>query len=662
MIYLFHRIRDFVHSCAACALVAILMGSCLAQPTEDSPQQHRVYNSPFDVAFSPDGRELAVSDRTAGALVVIDVRLGKVVREVRLRGEVTGVVWSPDSSSVYVAEYTSRSVAEINRSGKIVRRLQVGSGPVGLALAPKRGLLLVGNSSSDTVSLMDLATGRQRVSVAVCREPYYLAVMPDERLAVVGNRLPAGDSSDPKVSAAVTLIDPKTGAKVTDIRLPPNSFNLCGVAISPDGGWAYVTHNVGRTALPTTLIEYGWINANAVSIIDLSAKKRFVTVLIDDRQQGAANPWGVALSANGMTGWVALSGTHQLMKLDLRRLHKSMKGQMPFIVAYQQSAGVEHEGSMANTASIYSDTAATAGDDASSVELMVSDLPPAYAQGVYLSGVASRINLAGNGPRGVAVSADGKTLAVAMYYSGRIILVDADKGEVVREIELGEQPAASQVRRGEMIFHDATYCYQRWLSCSTCHPDGRADGLNWDLLNDGIGNAKNTRSLLLAHRTPPVMLSGVRPNMESAAAAGFEFALFRRAKTEDLHAVQAWIRSMQPAVSPYRIGGELSERARLGKRIFESKEAGCVRCHPEPLFSGLGMYDVGTGAEADGGDSAFDTPTLVEIWRTAPYLHHGKATTLREVFTTFNRKDRHGKTSRLSESELGALIEYLKSL
>ena len=39
-----------------------------------------------------------------------------------------------------------------------------------------------------------------------------------------------------------------------------------------------------------------------------------------------------------------------------------------------------------------------------------------------------------------------------MYYSGRIILVDADKGEVVREIELGEQPAASQVRRGEMIF------------------------------------------------------------------------------------------------------------------------------------------------------------------------------------------------------------------
>jgi cytochrome c peroxidase len=150
--------------------------------------------------------------------------------------------------------------------------------------------------------------------------------------------------------------------------------------------------------------------------------------------------------------------------------------------------------------------------------------------------------------------------------------------------------------------------------------------------------------------------------MESAAAAGFEFALFRPAKAEDLHAVQAYIRSMRPAVSPHRIGGELSEKARLGKRIFQSKETGCARCHPEPLFTGLGMYDVGTGVEADGGDAAFDTPTLVEIWRTAPYLHHGKAATLREVFTTFNKNDRHGKTSRLSESELGALIEYLKSL
>jgi cytochrome c peroxidase len=100
----------------------------------------------------------------------------------------------------------------------------------------------------------------------------------------------------------------------------------------------------------------------------------------------------------------------------------------------------------------------------------------------------------------------------------------------------------------------------------------------------------------------------------------------------------------------------------MGKAVFENRSVGCARCHPGPLFTGLGMYDVGTGTGADGREASFDTPTLVEIWRTAPYLHDGKAPTLREVFTKFNKNDHHGKTSRLSESELDALIEYLKSL
>ena len=93
MIYLFHKMRDFVRPCATGALMAVLMGTCLAHGAENSPQQHAVYRSPFDVAFSPDGRELAVSDRTAHALVVIDARLGKVVRQVQLRCEPTDVVY-----------------------------------------------------------------------------------------------------------------------------------------------------------------------------------------------------------------------------------------------------------------------------------------------------------------------------------------------------------------------------------------------------------------------------------------------------------------------------------------------------------------------------------------------------------------------------------------
>ena len=70
---------------------------------------------------------------------------------------------------------------------------------------------------------------------------------------------------------------------------------------------------------------------------------------------------------------------------------------------------------------------------------------------------------------------------------------------------------------------------------------------------------------------------------------------------------------------------------------------------------------MGTRAESDE-PGRFDTPTLVELWRTAPYLHHGRAATLRQVLTTMNANDEHGKTSRLSGDDTDALIEYLKSL
>ena len=50
---------------------------------------------------------------------------------------------------------------------------------------------------------------------------------------------------------------------------------------------------------------------------------------------------------------------------------------------------------------------------------------------------------------------------------------------------------ASAEGRGNMYFHDATLGFQGWQSCASCHPnDARADGLNWDLLNDGLGNPK----------------------------------------------------------------------------------------------------------------------------------------------------------------------------
>ena len=61
-------------------------------------------------------------------------------------------------------------------------------------------------------------------------------------------------------------------------------------------------------------------------------------------------------------------------------------------------------------------------------------------------------------------------------------------------LSLGTVREPSLERKGEMLFNDAQLCFQGWQSCASCHPaDARADGLNWDLLNDGIGNPKNVK-------------------------------------------------------------------------------------------------------------------------------------------------------------------------
>ena len=106
--------------------------------------------------------------------------------------------------------------------------------------------------------------------------------------------------------------------------------------------------------------------------------------------------------------------------------------------------------------------------------------------------------------------------------------------------------------RGNMYFHDATLGFQGWQSCASCHPnDARSDGLNWDLLNDGLGNPKNTKSLLLSHYTPPCMVTGIRANAEIAVRSGIKYILFAVAPASVADDMDAYLRSLKPLPSPY---------------------------------------------------------------------------------------------------------------
>ncbi len=306
---------------------AIVLGVLLAEAKDALPAPYR---SPLDLRFSPNGQMIAVSDHTAGVVSIIDVAGAKVAREVALSGEPSGVAWAADGSKLYVAERNAGSVAEVDPAGgRVLRRFAVGLRPVGVAVAAKKQLLIVANTVTSDVSIVDLASGKEKARIKVPREPFFIAVTPDEGLAVVGNLLPAGNSADPQNSAAVSLINLATLKDVADVRLPGGSTSVRQIAVSPDGKWAYCVHTIGRTTLPTTQLERGWINTNAFSIIDLAGRSLCATLLLDRLSEGAADPWGLVVSRDGKTLWSSLAGVQQIARVDLGALQCALKGEGP---------------------------------------------------------------------------------------------------------------------------------------------------------------------------------------------------------------------------------------------------------------------------------------------------------------------------------------------
>ena len=577
------------------------------------------YRSPLEVAFAPDGTVLAVGDATAIAVHLIDPASREITAKVPLTGRPSGLAWSLDGKRLFAAESDAGGIAEIDRaSGEVTRRFTTGRYPQGLAIAANRNLLLACDYGNDQLIAIDPQTGKTVARIPVGRQPMHVAVSPDASLAVVSNLIPATAATAPDHATEISIVDLKTLKARIPVSLPTGSTNARGIAIDAKGAHAYLAHTLGRFHLPTTQLDRGWVNTNALSVIDLKTGKRIATVLLDRVMDGAADPWGVAIHPQGTKLYITLSGVHQLAIIDLVRLH-AMIGSEP--------------------------------------DAFTNDLAALHREKIML-----RIDLPAKGPRGIAISPEGHALAVAGYFSGNVIMLDSEVENPV-SISLGPQPEPDTVRRGEIAFHDANRCFQRWLSCATCHPDARSDGLNWDLLNDGIGNPKNTRTMLLSHATPPVMSLGVRDKMETAVRAGFIHIQFTQPEPGEVEAVIAYLKSLEPATSPHRQpDGSLTASAARGEAIFHRESTGCVKCHPAPLFTDLAMSDVGTSTPRDRGTSAYDTPSLVEVWRNPPYLHDGRAATMREVFTNHNADDAHGVTGTLTPAELDDLIEYLLSL
>ncbi|MCX6996762.1 MAG: cell surface protein [Kiritimatiellaeota bacterium] len=586
------------------------------------------YPAPVAVLAAADGKTVYVAEYAARQVAVVDLADGRLVRTMSVDLPPSGLALDAVQGRLYVTcEAPEGRVVALNlATGKKEFELATGHTPLSPALSPDGKTLWVCNRFNHQVTAYDTTTRRELARLPMPREPVAAALTPEGSLLVVANHLPAMRADGDWVAAAVSLVDATARRVITNLTLPNGSTSLRGIAVAPDGKYAYVTHNLGRYQLPTTQLERGWMNTSALTIVDLAARKLLATVLLDDVDLGAANPWGVVCTSDGKLLCVAHSGTHEVSVIDRRALHDKL-------------------------------SRLAAGEKLPGVSVTLEDAPNDLS---FLFGLRRRVRLTGNGPRGLAIAGDRAVAAEYFSDSLSVVHLAADASpSAARQITLGPRVAPTQERQGEMNFNNAQFCFQQWQSCTSCHPDSRADALNWDLLNDGIGNPKNTKNMLLAHKTPPAMSLGIRDTAEMAVRSGLKYIQFAVRPEADAVAIDTYLKSLQPVPSPRLVKGELSRAARRGERVF--KKAGRAECHAAPLFTDLKSYDIGTGQDMDKG-KALDTPTLVEVWRTAPYLHAGRAATMEDVLTGCNPGDRHGATSKLSREDLADLVEYILSL
>lgn len=305
-------------------------------------------------------------------------------------------------------------------------------------------------------------------------------------------------------------------------------------------------------------------------------------------------------------------------------------------------------------------------------------------------GVQGGIIEVGHSPRGLHADDQGRLFVYAeLSREVRVYDVrDLSAPPLLASIPvLDEEPLAPEVLRGKILFAravDPRMSRTSYVSCASCHLDAESDGLVWDFTQRGEG-LRNTTSLLgLGDQRGPLHWTGNFDEIQDFegdirlhqgglgflsdadwAERGEPLGPPKAGRSAELDDIAAFVAS-QRGVGRSPTSLSAAERAE-GARVFTL--AGCATCHRGPNFSDSesgARHDVGTAREGSGARlgaalDGFDTPTLRGLWRTAPYLHDGAATTLREMVEA-NVDERHGRTVALSEAEVDALVRYLAAL
>lgn len=288
-------------------------------------------------------------------------------------------------------------------------------------------VLLVGNKGEDSISFIDLETGKELGRSPTGKAPHEIAVSPDGKQAAVvayggktvdifdvasrarlktidlaPNEGPHGIAwlkdgrlvATTERSKSLTIVDPTAGKVTASIATDQEGTHM--VAVSPDATRAYTAN----------------IASGTVSVIDLNAGKKLRDLSV------GGEPEGIALADEGRTLWVADLEGHRVRAFDTASLEKLAEvetGAVPIRVA------TSPDGKWVVTSNVMAGTLTVidAAKRAKVRDIVVSGRPQA-------------------GQVTILFSADGKRLYAAETGDDKIAEIDLANGQVLRRLPAGK--------------------------------------------------------------------------------------------------------------------------------------------------------------------------------------------------------------------------------
>ena len=211
----------------------------------------RAYHRPSGVTFLPGGRRVLVTCAIEGALLMVDLVEARVIGHVELEAEGSEeVLIDHDGAFAYVANRESGtvSVIELGRM-RLVRNIDAGGGPSGMALHPFADEIWVTNADTNSISIIDLETRNERTEFACGAMPVDVCFTPDGAHALVTNmqegNVSVFDARSLRIEQLIELDRVSEDRAKTRPVAMPGRFGLSPlptrVLAHPAGGFAWIS-------------------------------------------------------------------------------------------------------------------------------------------------------------------------------------------------------------------------------------------------------------------------------------------------------------------------------------------------------------------------------------------------------------------------------------